>query len=366
VLADEIGTRTPEATIEETARGKVYLSLPVPSPAGSPAGPTPATPTSAGVVPQPLFALRTADNLYRVLLRFRAGPHRADLPAVRAAVASIDLRGVVLLGPGGEDPARASRSPSFSVNASRAGRHTYSRFELAAAATAGILDRHPRWRQGDPQRHDLELRLDLSGPDAVLSLRLTSPQFRFRGARTFSPAALRPTIAHALVWLTHPRPSDTFLDPFSGSGTILSERRAYPARRLLGGDLDPDALGAARTNFALPPPPSADSPAGGAPPLHLFRWDARRLPFREATIDAVASNLPFGRQLLSPQEVPALYRDVARELERILSPAGRAVLLTDQVEPLLEALAGAGLRGEARLTLSLKGLHPQAVRITRG
>ncbi|HEX2515066.1 MAG TPA: hypothetical protein VH257_10205, partial [Chloroflexota bacterium] len=100
--------------------------------------------------------------------------------------------------------------------------------------------------------------------------------------------------------------------------------------------------------------------------LHLFRWDARRLPFREATIDAVASNLPFGRQLLSSQEVPALYRDVARELERILSPAGRAVLLTDQVEPLLEALAGAGLRGETRLTLSLKGLHPQAVRITRG
>ena len=157
-----------------------------------------------GAAPEALLALRTADNLYRVLLRFRAGPHRADLPAVRAAVASVDLRGVDLQPLGGEGPQRASRSPSFSVNASRAGRHTYSRFELSAAASAGILDRYPRWRQGDPQRHDLELRLDLSGPDAVLSLRLTPPQFRFRGARTFSPAALRPTVAHALVWLTRP------------------------------------------------------------------------------------------------------------------------------------------------------------------
>ena len=337
MLADEIGPRTPEARIEETARGKVYLFL-------------------EGAAPDALLALRTADNLYRVLLRFRAGPHRADLPAVRAAVASVDLRGVVSC-PRREDPARASRSPSFSVNASRAGRHTYSRFELAAAATAGILDRHPRWRQGDPQRHDLELRLDLSGPDAVLSLRLTPPQFRFRGARTFSPAALRPTIAHALVWLTRPRPADTFLDPFSGSGTILSERRAYPARRLLGGDLDPDALGAARTNFA-PPPPPPPIPLPGAPPLHLFRWDARRLPFREATIDAVASNLPFGRQLLTPQEVPALYRDVARELGRILVPRRARRAPHRPGEALLEALAGAGLRGEARLDPEPEGPAP--------
>jgi tRNA (guanine6-N2)-methyltransferase len=344
VLADEAATKLPRAAIREITRGKVYLSLPDPaSPASSPAPP-------AG--PPPLFALRTADNLYRVLARFRAGPHRADLAGVRDATASLDLRPFLPPPPG--------RRPTFYVNASRAGRHTYSRFDLAAAATAGLIAGHPTWREGDPTEHDLELRLDLSDAAAVLSLRLTPPSFRFRGARAFSPAALRPTVAHALVWLSRPAPDDRFLDPFCGSGTILAERLPYPARRLIGGDPSPVALAAARTNLLAGP-----ESGGGAPPPYLARWDARRLPLRPESVDAAVSNPPFGRQVLTPDDVAPLYRDFARELGRVLAPGGRAVLLTDQVQALHRALAGAGLRGESRLTLSLKGLHPQVIFVTR-
>ena len=70
------------------------------------------------------------------------------------------------------------------------------------------------------QRSDeVELRLDLSGEQGLFAVRLTPPSFRFRGeGRAFSQAALRPTVAHGLVWLSSPAPEDSFVDPFCGSG----------------------------------------------------------------------------------------------------------------------------------------------------
>jgi 23S rRNA G2445 N2-methylase RlmL len=325
VLADEARAKLPHVRLLEQGRGRLILEAPAAA---------------------PLYDLRTADNLYRVLSRFRAGPHRADLDGVFDVAAGIDLRPFATGGPAAPG---AAGPPTLFVNASRAGQHTYSRFELAAAATAGLLAGHPGWREGEATAHDLELRLDASDERAVLSLRLTPATFRFRGARAFSPAALRPTVAHALVWLSRPAPADRFLDPFCGSGTILSERLPYPAARLLGGDREAEAIRAARANL----------PAGRR--LRVARWDARRLPLRAGTIDAVVSNLPFGRQVLAAGEIGVLYRDFAAELARVLAPGGRAVLLTDQAPALLAALAAAGLRGAAQLTLSLKGLHPQVV-----
>jgi 23S rRNA G2445 N2-methylase RlmL len=337
VLADEARTKLPDVRLRDRSRGRVLLEA-----------------EDAA----PLFGLRTADNLYRVLRRFPVGPHRADLEAVYAAAASVDLRPAAAPRRGpprrdGDRRAAPEGPPTLYVNASRAGEHTYSRFELAAAATAGLLAAHPGWREGAATAHDLELRLDVRDRRAVLSLRLTPPAFRFRGERAFSPAALRPTVAHALVWLSRPAPGDRFLDAFCGSGTVLAERLPYPAARLTGGDSDPDAVRATRANLR----PS--------PRIAVARWDARRLPLRTGTVDAAVSNLPFGRQVLAADAIGGLYRDFARELERVLAPQGRAVLLTDQVAALQAALAAAGLRGEARLSLSLKGLHPQALTVAR-
>ena len=226
--------------------------------------------------PAPLFDLRTADNLYRVLRRFRVGPHRADLDGVCDVAAGIDLRPFAARKPrraGGAGP------PTLFVNASRAGQHTYSRFELAAAATAGLLARQPGWREGEAdERTTWSCAWTRATTRAVLSLRLTPPTFRFRGDRAFSPAALRPTVAHALVWLSRPAPADRFLDPFCGSGTVLSERLPYPAVRLLGGDREAAAVRAARSNLPRRRR-SCASPAGtrGASPCGRARstpWSA--------------------------------------------------------------------------------------------
>ncbi|MBI3973118.1 MAG: RNA methyltransferase [Chloroflexi bacterium] len=324
----EIRAKLPEASLQESLRGKVLFG--------------------AAASPDRPLALRTVDNVYVLAGRFPVGPRRAHLKDLESTMARLDLREAAAAALG----RRAGKYTSFYVNASRAGKHTYSRFEAAEAAARGVLARHAGWRPGSATEHDLELRLDVVGDEALLSVRLTPPAFRFRGAgRAFSPAALRPPVAHALVWLSGPEPDDRFVDPFCGSGTILAERLPYPARRVIGGDRSAEALAAAHENVA------------GDRRVSLQQWDARRLPLSSQTIDKVVTNLPFGRQVLNQAEIPAVYRAVSEEIARVLTPRGGAVVLTEQVTPLEIAARDAGLAVEPVATLSLKGLNPKVLRL---
>jgi tRNA (guanine6-N2)-methyltransferase len=152
------------------------------------------------------------------------GPHKEHLIDVEKQIRELDLSFI------------NKERQSYMVNASRTGKHTYSRFEAANAAMRGIAKRSPRWPQGTSENHDVEFHLDIQQEAAMFSLRLTDAAFRYRGEnRLFSQAALRPTVAHAFVWLSKPEASDVFVDPCCGSGTIVSERLTYPYSRVVGG-----------------------------------------------------------------------------------------------------------------------------------
>ena len=244
---------------------------------------------------------------------------------------------------------------TYFVNASRSGKHTYSRFEAADAVIDGILTGHPSWQVGTIEEHDVEFRLDIAEEEALFSLRLTSPTFRFRGEeRLFAQASLRPTVAHALVWLSNPMATDRFVDPFCGSGTLLTERLAYPAQSILGGDLSEDIVELARQNVTLDAQEIVQT------------WDARRLPFEAGTVNKIVSNLPFGKQIEhSEAEISDLYGEFMCELNRVMALDGVALLLTDQIQALVTAVETAQLHMESILELSLKGLHPQVFRVTK-
>lgn len=327
VLRSEVAAKIDDASVHETIRGKLFF-------------------TSRRPLEQ-LMTLRTADNLYRHIERLSIGPHRAHLADVEAAVRQLDLTGIL------DGHAQAASNLTFIVNASRSGKHTYSRFELADAAAQGLSTSHRLWRQGSPEQHDLEFRLDLTGDQGLFSLKLTPASFRYRGEmREFSRAALRPTVAHALIWLSRPQASDRFLDPFCGSGTLITERAAYPSAQIFGGDRNPDALDAARRNM-----PSV-------PNLTLNEWDARNLPLDPGSIDSIVTNLPFGQQILSSDEIGGLYLAFVKELRRVLTREGQGILLTDQHAALNRAADRMNVRLEPLLELSLKGLHPHVYRMT--
>jgi 23S rRNA G2445 N2-methylase RlmL len=97
-----------------------------------------------------------------------------------------------------------------------------------------------------------------------------------------------------------------------------------PFQRLIGGDRDVHVLGAAEVNL------TQIRETKGSHILHL--WDAGVLPVRARALDAVVSNLPFGKQIGSHADNPVLYQSLFGELVRTLRPSGRAVLLTSEKE----------------------------------
>lgn len=318
ILEHEIAAKIGDAAITQTTRGKVFF-------------------TSRQSVRQ-LQTLRTADNLYRFLHRFRVGPHKIHLQQIAKDLSALDWSRAT-----GEN--RAVRS--CVVNASRTGKHTYSRHEAAEAALQGVLASCAPFRAGTPELHDVEFRLDIKDDDAVFLLRLTDALFRYRSqSRAFAPAALRPTVAHALVWLSEPEAGDLFVDPCCGSGTIIAERLAYAARQVIGGDLSAEAVDAALSN------------TGGHERASVRQWDARRLPLDAGCVDKLVANLPFGRQIAADADLTELYREMIREMGRVVKRNGTILCLTEAAEPLERAAERFSLSCRKEVTLSLKGLLP--------
>ncbi len=220
-----------------------------------------------------------------------------------------------------------SHPPTYRVVSRKYGQHQYRRKDFESVVMRGIQARYPRWTPVADQAQ-VEVWANLLGSRLLIGFRLSDRTMRHRyKKRVELPASLRPSMAAALVFLTEPQADDIFLDPMCGSGTILLERlNSGPSQLILGGDIEPDRVGAARQN--MPKPRKGRKKRA----LSIRQWDARQLPLEDASIDKVATNLPFGKQIGSRQELDSLYTAVFAELERVVRPKGRIVLLSSEFD----------------------------------
>ena len=290
-----------------------------------------------------LFQLRTSEDVFALLFR------TDQLPAYRSG--AIPLLARVLQASRTWDHAmtafqqtqpRAVKRITFRVIAQMTGQHGFRREEVRDAVLGGVQSRWTGWKQVADDAH-IEIWAPVIGPWAAIAIRLSNRRMRHRTYKQeHRPAALRPTVAAAMVALLHPRPTDRFCDPMCGTGTILAERASFgPAKALLGGDIDPAALEAAMAN--LSEARLSVLPAEGEPPdrrraCFLHRWDAQSLPLSLHSIDTVACNLPFGEKMGSHAENVQLYDRFFGQLERVLRPGGRAILLTSEKELVRQCL----------------------------
>jgi tRNA G10 N-methylase Trm11 len=155
-------------------------------------------------------------------------------------------------------------------------------------------------------------------------------------------------VAYCLAALAGVRIGDVVLDPFGGAGTLAIES----AHLLYGGalivsDVDGEAVRAAAVNSAR-----ANTVLAPYPLLS----DARQLPLPDGSVSRVISNLPWGRQVQVDEGLAALYEGAMRELQRVLRPGGRAVLLTDQSDLLLQQMGPLELAFARQI--SLYGSYP--------
>jgi len=276
--------------------------------------------------------------------RARIGGERAALKTIAGLVTGPRLESAFRTA----NPIRPGnrKKPTYRVIARKAGDHAYRRTDLRAAVEKAIAERHPDWTFADPAR--LEVWTQLVGDRLVAGIRLSDESMRQRTYKLANlPASLKPTVARAMALLTKPQDNDVFLDPMCGAGTILIER-AHAGRyaRLEGGDIDHAAVQAALENVGT-----------RYKPIAIREWDARSLPFADGEISAIASNLPFGRQIGTREGNRTLYPALLDEWTRVLKPGGRMVLLTSEGRLLRSAVKDRpGLAWEQTLPIVVRGL----------
>ncbi len=224
--------------------------------------------------------------------------------------------------------------PTYHIVCQMQGEHGFRRADARAAFMEGLAGKIPHGWHYSNENAWLEIWLTIYSKTAVCGVRLSDRTMRHRAYKLDHViASLRPTVAAAMVRLAGIGPEMTVLDPFCGAGTIMAEtitvaeQRSKAGKvRVIGGDIDPNAVFVTSQNLAN---------VGRA---DLARWDATALPLEAASVDRIISNPPFGKQLESIEKIGPLYEAAAEEMNRVLKPGGRAVLLAMEHEGLKRVL----------------------------
>lgn len=194
----------------------------------------------------------------------------------------------------------------------------YRRLEIKEAVELGIKrNRYSKFKQLEDNA-DFELWVQQVGQKLLISLRLSDKTLRHRDYKFADyPGSLRPTIANAMVMLSNPQPSDVFLDPMCGAGTIIIER-ALSGRyeQLLAFDKNYQAIEATLINLGKKHKPWVVKQA-----------DATKLPLSDKSVDAIVTNPPWGVQM---EVEVGFYKSILQEFKRVLKTEGRVVMLLKQ------------------------------------
>ncbi len=282
--------------------------------------------------PAGLLELRTIEDAFLVLASSKKlPPGRPGLAALTAIMrgqtnwpAALKIHRTAT----GYQP-KPRRQTTFRVISRLLGKHPFHRQEAQSMLEKAIQKTNTRWLLVEDQSvSEIWLNIFADG-QVIIGLRLSDQSLRQRAYKVAHlPAALRPSVAAAMVLLSAPDGDDIVLDPMCGTGTILIERALWgPYKQLLGGDISREAVGVALANIG-----------SKYKPIQIQQWDAIELTMIPShSVDAVICNLPFGKQIGSPAENKQLYQRFLTEMARVLKPQSRLVLLSADF-PLLNRL----------------------------
>jgi 23S rRNA G2445 N2-methylase RlmL len=291
--------------------------------------------------PDSLLNLRTVDDLYLDIAIWRGVSHTRDiLGELEIWSAQLDLASAAQVC---ETIRMIRQEPLFSVTASFVGKRNYSADEIKNAVAEGVSSTYPWAYTLDDGQADFNIRVFIEHETAYVGVRLGKSPLHERDYKQAQRAgSLKPPVAAAMLQLAEVLPGHRLLDPCCGAGTILIEG-ALMGAVASGGDLDPEAISAARANAA-----SADIK------VDMQTWDARTLPIPDQSIERIVTNLPWGRQIVVDEPLQTFYGDVCAEMERVLTPAGRIAVLTSTPQ----LLHFKQLRPERAIEISLFGQNP--------
>lgn len=279
--------------------------------------------------PSPLVTLGTTEDIFFHLATIPLKGEKNDLKSLQETLQIATIETALRAHREIQGPSKGRTTFRVIVQAQMQSWQKYRRSHMQQAIEQNVHSHYPKWRLVADDSA-LEFWLQLTGKEALLGLRLTDHSMRHRTYKTANrPASLRPTIARAVVQLTRPQDNDIFLDPMCGAGTLLIERALAGRHEMLyGGDSEQEAVADTLENFGNKHKPHT-----------IQHWDARKLPLPNQSVNKVAINPPWGRQLGSPSQLQSLYQSTFSEIDRVLQTGGIVSVLTSEWDLLKRVLS---------------------------
>ncbi|CAD6191910.1 unnamed protein product [Caenorhabditis auriculariae] len=287
-----------------------------------------------------VLKLRSIDNAYvivleKTLLNLGKLPEEEALREIQNLIKSVDWETAVdawQLAHGRKIahfvglPEDRENLPKFRVTCFRAGEkscHSFSSMDAAKSLGAEINNTFG-WRP-DMKNYDIELVLRINGDTLSLMVALNNESLFKRNVCAYGPTTMRSTICYCMVALAKTKPDDIVLDPLCGGGSIpLEGSLAFPDRVFFGGDNHPLALERCRENHDY----NKKKLANTSSTVNFFQWDAAALPLKDDSVDAIVTDLPFGKKIGSKKNNQGLYTLLFEEWARVVRPGGSVVALT--------------------------------------
>jgi 23S rRNA G2445 N2-methylase RlmL len=221
------------------------------------------------------------------------------------------------------EAAEAAPQPTFCVRACRRNtrcKHKYTRVDVERTVGAAIHERF-----GWPvslKAPELNVYVEVADDTAVIAIGLRR-EASFKARRRVEMEAgmgatpLRRSTCYAMIHLCALEPGAVCVDAMAGTGSLPIEGAVNFSHAVhMGGDISTDDIKKARHSAALQCANVCFAP-----------WDSCRLPLRPSSVDAVCTDLPFGRRHGSHQQNQSLYPRALREYARVVRTDGRAVML---------------------------------------
>lgn len=226
-------------------------------------------------------------------------------------------------------------TPSFRCTCYRTGNnHKFKSTEVQAGVGGKVQDMF-HWTVSC-KNYDLEFVINCDLVQVYCCITLTNKSLYHRTVSELGPCTLRPTIAAGLVMLAQPRPGDVILDPMCGGGTITLEGCQMGDQYHLGGEIHNLAVSRCRENYRQLP---VRNSLPCQPPADFLQWDCLFPCLRDASVDVVVSDLPFGKRSGSKADNRVLYPSTLLAMARLVRPeTGRAVLLTQDKNSMIKTI----------------------------
>jgi len=299
--------------------------------------------------PADLLKLRSVDDVFYFLDSFLVSRRREALQTIEEKIGQCNFLPFI----DSLKKVRSLHTPySFSVSVSNVGEKNYTPSEIKNTITT-LLHETRQWEEKEDGSQGLHVRIFIEKEEALVGLRVgDAPLHRRDYKKTTLPGSLRPSIAYGMLLMANIAPHAVVLDPLCGVGTIALEA-TYLTDTVLAGDLNPEAIQIAQAS-------SVQIHSA----ISFTVWDAKKLPIADATVDAVVTNVPFGKQI-PIDNMEAFFSSILAEWSRVLKSDGTIVLLTTHTDLLERCVEKCGLHITAMTEISLFGLTPSIITIKK-